>query len=144
MLRSWYNKIFQQPSRSKIAWSVYTDTKTTIIYPVTGCFQKPSIRDVVFTNSARTVIFRSYMSLSIVHVFTTVGKKRKSVSWPVSWNVSVLSSIQIIEHNYSIITQSVTSGLSGFGKTRPRFLSGSETKLWIVLLVKFDFDSEKW
>ena len=112
-----------------------------------GCFRKPCIRDVVFTNSARAFIFRSYMSLSIVHVFTTVGKKRKSVSWPVSSMFQEsMKRFCVIEHlNYwtqlfhhnSICNQ----WIKWFWKTHSSCLSGSETKLWIVLLLKCDFDS---
>ena len=62
-LRNKYNKIFQEPSHRKIVGSFYTRTKTTIIYPVRKvlkilfkCFQKANIKDIVFTNSARTGI----------------------------------------------------------------------------------------
>ena len=62
-LRNKYNKIFQEPRYRKIVGSFYTRTKTTIIYPVRKvlkilfrCFQKANIKDIVFTNSARTGI----------------------------------------------------------------------------------------
>ena len=70
LINKW-NKIFQQPSHSKIAGSTYTKTKTAIIYHVTKvlkilfkCVQKSYIKDMAFTNStvANLKILHSYIT----------------------------------------------------------------------------------